>query len=157
MDPWPRSDVSHSRMEGLVKKGLLRARTPAAEWLVPGGKDAPSPPDGYVISFVPFHERRLAMPPHRFLRGLLHYYKIELHHLNPNGVQHISAFVALCEGFLGVEPHFELWKFFFSIDLQRKNIGPGRVELNPESADPHTAVLPSSAVSHWPPSAVSYY
>lgn len=35
--------------------------------------------------------------------------------------------------------------------------GPGRVELHPESADPHTAVLPSSAVSRWPPSAAPYY
>jgi len=42
-------------MEGLVKKGLLRARTAVMEWIVPGGEDVPSPPDGYVISFIPFH------------------------------------------------------------------------------------------------------
>ena len=73
MEPWPRSDVLHSRMEGLVKKGLLRARTTAAEWSVPDSEDVPAPPDGYIVSFVPFHERGLATPPHRFLRGLLHY------------------------------------------------------------------------------------
>jgi hypothetical protein len=28
-------------MEGLVKRGLLYARTTAMEWLVPGGEDAP--------------------------------------------------------------------------------------------------------------------
>jgi hypothetical protein len=44
------------------------------------------PPDGYVISFVHFHERGLATPTHRFLRGLLHYYKIELQYLNPNEI-----------------------------------------------------------------------
>ena len=59
-------------------------------------------------------------PPHRFLRGLLHYYGLELQHLNPNGIQHISAFVALCEGYLGIEPHFELWKYFFAVELQKK-------------------------------------
>jgi len=32
-------------------------------------------------------------PAHRFLRGLLHYYKIELQHLNLNGIQHMAAFV----------------------------------------------------------------
>ena len=53
-------------MEGLVKRGLLRRRTDAVEWLVPGREDTPMPPDGYVISFVPFHERGLIVPPHSF-------------------------------------------------------------------------------------------
>ena len=56
-------------------------------------------------------------PAHKFLRGLLHYYKIELQHLNPNGIQHMEAFVTLCEGFLGISPHFDLWRHFFTINL----------------------------------------
>ena len=90
------------------------------EWIVPGGEDAPSPPDGYVVSFVPFHEHGFMTPPHRFLRGLLHYYGLELQHLNPNGIQHISAFIALSEGYLGIEPHFKLWKYFYVVELQKK-------------------------------------
>ena len=78
------------------------------EWIIPGGEDALSLPNGYVVSFVPFHERGFATPPHRFLRGLLHYYRLELQLLNPNGIHHISAFIALCEGYLGIKPHFEL-------------------------------------------------
>jgi hypothetical protein len=73
-------------MEGLIKKGLLHARTVANKWVIPNNEDEPMLPDGYVISFVPFHKRGLAMPPHRFLRGLLDYYDIELQHLNPNGI-----------------------------------------------------------------------
>ena len=89
MEPWPRSNVLHMRMEGLVKKGLLCARTTANEWIIPGGEDVPSPPDGYVVSFIPFHERGFVTPPHRFLQGLLHYYGLKLQHLNLNGIQHI--------------------------------------------------------------------
>ena len=29
------------------------------------------------------------------------------------------AFVALCEGYLGIKPHFELWKYFFVVELQK--------------------------------------
>jgi hypothetical protein len=56
-------------MEGLVRHGLLRARTEAYtyEWLLSDGHDVPVPPDRYVVSFAHFHERRLASPPHRFL------------------------------------------------------------------------------------------
>ena len=45
---------------------------------------------------------------------------MELQHLNPNGVQHIMVFVALCEGFLGISPHFDLWWYFFAVNLSKK-------------------------------------
>jgi hypothetical protein len=51
-------------MEGLVKRGLLRVRTTMMEWLVLGHEEVPVPPNGYVVSFVPFLERGLVMPPH---------------------------------------------------------------------------------------------
>ena len=80
----------------------------------------PSLLEGYVVSFARFHERGFASPAHKFLRGLLDYYKVELQHLTPNGVQHIAAFVALCEGFLGISPHFDLWCHFFAVNLLKK-------------------------------------
>ena len=107
-------------MEGIIRRGLLRARTSAKEWLLLNNEDSPSSPDGYVVSFVHFHEHGFMTPTHRFLRGLLHYYKIELYLLNPNGIQHMTVFIALCEGFLGIIPHFDLWRHFFAITLQKK-------------------------------------
>ena len=85
MDPWCHSDITFQRMEGLIHHGLLRVWT-SAEWLLPGEEDLPSPSDSYVVSFAHFHERGFMIPAHRFLQGLLHYYKIELQHLNPNGI-----------------------------------------------------------------------
>ena len=123
MDSWYCSDVTHARMEGLVKHGLLRGRTDVAEWLVPSREDVPTPLDGYIIFFMPFHEHGLAVPPHLFFQGLLHHYQIELQHLDPNRIQHIMAFIAMCEGYLGIEPHFELWRYFFSISLIKKERG----------------------------------
>ena len=109
MEPWCRSNISPQRLEGLVRRGLLRPLSAFTEWLLPGDEDKPSPPEGYVVSFALLHERGFAVPAHKFLRGLLDYYQVELQHLNPNGIQHIVAFIALCEGFLGISPHFDLW------------------------------------------------
>ena len=91
MEPWCRSDVTLQRLEGLVRRGLLYAWTAAEEWRLPGNEDAPSSPEGYVVSFAHFHERGFATPAHKFLWGLLHYYKVELQHLTPNGIQHIAV------------------------------------------------------------------
>jgi hypothetical protein len=30
------------------------------------------------------------------------------------------TFVTLCEGYLGIEPHFELWRYFFAVSLLKK-------------------------------------
>ena len=95
---------------------------------MPSDEGSPSPPDGYVVSFTHFHERGLVTPVHKFLWGQLHFYKIELQHLNPNEIQHMAAFVALCEGFLGISPHFDLWRYFFAITLQKREKS-GRQEL----------------------------
>ena len=86
MDPWCCSDITFQRMEGLVHRGLLNTRTSAEEWLLPGDEDLSSLPDGYVMSFSHFHERGLTIPAHKFIWGLLHFYKIELQHLNPNRI-----------------------------------------------------------------------
>ena len=85
MDQWCCSDITFQRMEGLIHCSLLRMRTSTEKWLLPD-EDLPSSPDGYVVSFAHFHERGLTTPAHKFLWGLLHFYKIELRHLNPNGI-----------------------------------------------------------------------
>ncbi|KAG2549180.1 hypothetical protein PVAP13_9KG175926 [Panicum virgatum] len=112
-----RSDVTLTKLEGLVTSGLLRPLTQKQEWGVPCGERIPVPPRGYVVSFVAFHERGFTTPAHRFFRGLLHHYGVELQHLNPNGIQHIACFIALYEGYLGIRPSFELWKYFFNVAL----------------------------------------
>ena len=66
MESWYRSDVTHARIVGLLKCGLLRRRTDAMEWLVPGLVDVLMPSDGYIVSFAPFHECGLMIPPHLF-------------------------------------------------------------------------------------------
>lgn len=44
---------------------------------------------------------------------MLLYYGISLCHLNPNSICHISIFTNLCEAFLGIDPHFNLFCHFF--------------------------------------------
>ena len=70
----------------------------------PSGAD-PTPPPGYVLSFVSFHERRFRVLASCFMWALLHYYEVELHNFNPNSIAQAAIFAAVCEGFLGIDPH----------------------------------------------------
>jgi hypothetical protein len=94
-----------------VAKGPLRSLTNVQEWIVPG------------------YERAQQPPVHEFFSGLLHHYKVELQHLNPNGVQQTAAFIALCEGFLGIPLYFStlevlLWHLTSVSEAQRRVVPP---------------------------------
>jgi hypothetical protein len=67
-------EVSQSRLEGLVKRGLLCLRTAMEEWFLPSREELPAQRDGYVVSVTHFHEHGFRMPPRPFFRMLLHHY-----------------------------------------------------------------------------------
>jgi hypothetical protein len=75
----------------------------------------PTPTEGYMVYFVAFYKRVIGMPLHLFVCLLLRYYDLELHHLTPSGFLHIAAFIPLCEAYLGVDPEFDLWNYFFYV------------------------------------------
>jgi hypothetical protein len=109
----------------LVADGLLcpLSGDPQLEWMAPASKADPTPPPGYVVNFVSFHERGFGVPTSRFMRALLHYYGVELHNFNPNSIAQAAIFAAVCEGFLGIDPHWDLWTHLFSAELFALTMG----------------------------------
>jgi hypothetical protein len=65
--------------------------------------------------FLAFLLYGFSLPTHKFLRGLLFVNGVQLHQLTPNSILHIACFVTLCEAFLGVNPHWGLWKCLFHL------------------------------------------
>jgi hypothetical protein len=127
-DPWPSSTVVVEDLEALVANGLLRPLSGGLqpEWMAPSEAD-PTPPPGYVVSFIPFHERGFGVPASCFMRAILHFYGVELHNLNPNSIAQAAVFAAVCEGFLGIDPHWDLWTHLFSVEPFASMTGEKRV------------------------------
>jgi len=73
---WAQSTITEVDLERLVARGMLHPCTSAMEWMVPSGERSPSPPPGYIVSFLKFHERGLAKPIHDIFRGLLFHYRL---------------------------------------------------------------------------------
>ncbi|KAK1695528.1 hypothetical protein QYE76_012225 [Lolium multiflorum] len=107
---WERSKISTQDVNLLKKLGI--SKKPKA-LCFPSEESYPTPPMGYRVSFVDHLIRGLSAPIHPFLRGLLFVYGLQLHHLTPNSILHISIFITLCEAFLGVQPNWALWKRIF--------------------------------------------
>jgi hypothetical protein len=103
-----------------VSAGQLAANEEGrpVEWIVPpAGDHAPNPPDGYVVSFICFHERGFATPASRFMRALCHCYGVELHNFAPNAISQAATFVGVCEGYLGIPVNWDLWVHLFRAEL----------------------------------------
>ena len=57
------------------------------------------------------------------MRALLRHYGVELQHLSPNTISNMVIFAMVCEGYLVVMPHWELWLHLFWGELFQ---APGR-------------------------------
>jgi hypothetical protein len=66
-----------------------------------------------LVSFTSLHERGFGVSASRFMRALLHYYGVKLHNFNSNPIAQVAIFTAICEGYLGIEPHLDLWLHLF--------------------------------------------
>ena len=125
-DAWPPSNVTKSTLDARVKAGILRPLTDAElpEWIVPSANDRePNPPPGYVVCFLSFLDRGFETPAGRLIRAILHYYEVELHNLNSNSIMQAAVFTTVCEGFLGVPPHWNLWLHLFKADMATRYEG----------------------------------
>jgi hypothetical protein len=117
-----------------------------------GGFPTTSPchaPKGYVVSFVAFHKRGFSVPAGRFIRGVLFAYGLQLQHLNPNSIQQMAAFEAMCEGYLGIGAHWHLFQYFFRFTCLRDGsrvvtIGCANLRMKKGRGDDCILVTPTS-------------
>jgi hypothetical protein len=89
---WSHNKCSNNDLQKLVSKGLLQEKS-LVNWR-PSFRD-PIPMENMdeIVTFYHFAERGLALPSCSFFQGLLYYYGLELHHLNPNFICHIAIFI----------------------------------------------------------------
>jgi hypothetical protein len=106
------SVVSEPDLLHLVSIGVLPPKE-LCSWRICHGVTVPTEDTHESVIYVPFLLRGLALPISPFFRGLLDFYRLNLTHLNPNSILQISIYVHLCEAFLGVLPHFGLWKYLY--------------------------------------------
>src|SRR3954464_2193514 len=83
----------------------------------------PHPPAGFRVMFLAFVIRGFSFPVHDFLRGLLFLYGVQFHHLSPNSLLHIACFITFYECWLGIEPHFGLFRKIYSVKRQSGSDG----------------------------------
>jgi hypothetical protein len=128
----------------LLNSGFLREKE-IDMWRAAAGDPYPMEknPDEIPMS-TRFVECGLALPASNFFKGLLEYYGIEYLNLNPNGIFHTSVFVHFCEAFLGIKPHWVLFRKFFRVKPQPsandpRVVGGADIQMREDAAEQYLA------------------
>jgi hypothetical protein len=143
LDPnreWKKSKAKTEDLLALLNSGFLREKE-VDMWRAAAGDLYPMEKNKDEIPmFTWFAERGLSLPASDFFKGLLGYYGIEYLNLNPNGIIHTSIFVHFCEAFLGINPHWVLFRKFFRVKPQPsannpRVVGGAGIQMREDTAE----------------------
>jgi hypothetical protein len=113
LDMFKPSSIDEGELHKLVENHILPSCV-VLQWRLAKDEDIRTPNTNKIVVLNLFFQRGFDLPIYEFLYCLLHHYKIELVHLNPNLILQIVVFVYLCETYLIVHPNFPLFKHYFS-------------------------------------------
>ncbi|KAE8815995.1 hypothetical protein D1007_06535 [Hordeum vulgare] len=108
------SDISEDHLDlrsHLPPQGTMVARLPGAE-------SVPTPEYSKVVVFFEHFVHGFGLPASTFFRRFLTRFGLQPHHLGANSILQLFAFVALCKGYLGIEPRLDLWCCLFYLKKQ---------------------------------------
>jgi hypothetical protein len=121
---WKKSKAKTEDLLALLNSGFLQEKE-VDIWGAATGDPYPMEKNPDEISmFARFAERGLSLPASDFFKALLGYYSIEYLNLNPNGIFHTAVFVHFCEAFLGIKPHWILFRKLFRVKPQPSASNP---------------------------------
>jgi hypothetical protein len=121
---WKKSKTKTEDLLALLNSGFICEKE-MDSWRAAAGDPYPmEKSEDEIPMFARFAERGLALPASDFFKGLLGYYGVEYLNLNPNGIFHTAVFVHFCEAFLGIKPHWILFRKFFWVKPQPSASNP---------------------------------
>jgi hypothetical protein len=114
--------MTEAKIQALVDRGLPRPKA-EVEWRPAAREEFPSEDVKEHVVFASFFESGFNLPSGDFFCGLLYYYRLELVHLVPNSITVVLTIIHFCEAYLGIPPHFLLWRYFFCVKALARGRG----------------------------------
>ena len=150
---WRKSKMSEAAVRELEDMKLLQSQA-VILWHEAEGEEYPFEGTFEIIMFRDFVERGLAVPISEFFHALLQFWGVQLHHLTPQSILHLSIFTHFCEAFLGILPHFYLFQhFFILVPIPNASkpavVGGCELVLRPETRDEYLSYKPAGKGVEW--------
>jgi hypothetical protein len=149
---WDPCNLDEETLSSLEQEGLIAAKE-ILRWRVDPSAATPAPSKKEIVILKSHIDRGLSLLPSYFLKSMLRHYRLQLHHIAPNSFTIIAEFVALCEGFLGIYPHGDLFRLYFNIRHNRDSNGDlrncGSISFVPCSGKSYPYIKPHDSAKGW--------
>jgi hypothetical protein len=149
---WDSCNINEEILSSLEQEGRIAAKE-ISRWQVEPSATMPAPLDEEVVILKSHIDCGLSLPPSYFLKGVLWHYRLQLHHIAPNSFTALAGFVALCEGYLGINPHRDLFCLYFNICHNWDANGDPRncrsVSFVPRSRKSYPYIVPHDFAKGW--------
>jgi hypothetical protein len=151
---WKKSKVKTEDLLALLNSGFIREKK-VDMWRAAAGDPYPmEKAEDEIPMFARFAERRLALSASDFFKGLIGYYGVEYLNLNPNDIFHTAVFVHFCEAFLGIKPHWILFRKFFWVKPQPsasnpRVVGGAGIQMREDAAEQYLAFKLIDSNTDW--------
>ena len=113
MGDWDGSTVIEDHITFLRDTRRMPSAAFVKARVLPETEISPVPQEGEWVVFRSHFLRGFGLPVSGFLCLFIDFNHIQPHHMTPNTVTLLSAFVMACEGYLGILPIIELWGALF--------------------------------------------
>ena len=111
---WRKSKMSESAVQELENLGLLQTQG-VIQWHVGEGENYHMEGTLETVVFRDFMEHGLALPVSEFFYALLQFWGIQLHHLTPQSILHLSIFTISAKHSLAFFPIFTFFNISSSL------------------------------------------
>ena len=147
---WIPCALDEAGLKNVEKEGLLVT----GDWRSGSGETVPNPHEGERVHFGTHLDRGLSFPPSEFFSEVIDHYGVQLHNLPPNSLLEMSAYAALCEGFLGIRPSLLLFRFYFHVRRNSITAGvpyiTGTISFSLRRDRAYPKISASDSVKQWP-------
>jgi hypothetical protein len=92
-------------------------------WRVVVNKPLPAPQYWELVVMKWHIDHNFSFSPWDFFLEVRNHYVLHLYHLPPNSILVLSSFVALCDGYLGIQTRLDLFQLYFGIKQQHIKFG----------------------------------
>ena len=151
-EEWVISMSNEAALNQLVVDGMLPERVMAG-WRPAHGESFPTPRCDELVVFEDYFYHGFGVPIHLFLCRLVEYHAISLCNLGPNSILHVFVFIHLCEAYLGILPHFDLFRHFFCSKSRggsgSRVVGSAYLQLQDGMVGQYIATLLNTKVKFW--------
>ena len=146
------SYVTKDYLQELVEGRFLPPKAECA-WRIPGAELEPELQGDKRVVLVSHLLRDMTLPPSAFFSAILEYYGLQPHNIEPNSILVLAGFQALFEGYLGIAPTVDHFKYCFLCRRQTIASGElanyGSVTFNCRQGDWYPKIPYNESVTYW--------